>query len=189
LQDAIIANNQINPVNNFEQYERNVLDIILNSYLYQSGSFTESQINTLETIASLCPRDAGLASTIARRYLYNLCGSNLKLHGYQGCYPEYISEDLGMPEERSNHHLVRNEKTVLTVYPNPTKDGIFVQFTDQHPVELTLTDYTGKVLYKKEIQPFDTNNFIPLSLQTGLFLCQVTASSGEIYISKFQVIK
>ncbi len=81
-----------------------------------------------------------------------------------------------------------DQKSGLTVYPNPTSDGkVNVVFSDNTAVrELSLQDMSGRVV--KQVKGITANSIILDNLQTGMYTLRVVVpSTGDQVIQKIIV--
>ena len=76
----------------------------------------------------------------------------------------------------------------VKVYPNPTNDHLFVTFDNLDSVNIKLTDYTGKVVLKKQNYLINYESYIDLSfLPSGLYL--LSLNFNDKYNSVFKINK
>tara|TARA_B100001287_G_scaffold251443_1_gene232684 strand:- start:13291 stop:13779 length:489 start_codon:yes stop_codon:yes gene_type:complete len=76
----------------------------------------------------------------------------------------------------------------VKVYPNPTNDHLFVTFDNIDSVNIKLTDYTGKVVLKKQNYLINYEPYIDLSfLPSGLYL--LSLNFNDKYNSVFKINK
>lgn len=67
-----------------------------------------------------------------------------------------------------------------TVYPNPTSDGVYVEWSgdniDMKPTSIELYDVSGKLILQHDVAPESTQEYIdftPVSLNPGLYLIRM----------------
>ena len=84
----------------------------------------------------------------------------------------------------SENMLINNVK----VYPNPTNDQLFVSFDNFESANIKLTDYTGRVVLKKQNYFINHERYIDLSfLPSGLYL--LSLNFNDKYNSVFNINK
>lgn len=93
----------------------------------------------------------------------------------------------GYPKES----LIRENYNILSLYPNPTKSELSIKLNNykEGVVLLEVFDLNGKNIYNKIIEP--SNNILNFEVNenSGVYLYQITYSSGEIYTGQFTVVK
>ncbi len=97
----------------------------------------------------------------------------------QGFHQDYINIT-----SLSENMFTNNVK----VYPNPTNDQLFVSFDSFDSANIKLTDYTGKVVLKKQNYFINHERYIDLSfLPSGLYL--LSLNFNDKYNSVFKINK
>jgi hypothetical protein len=91
-------------------------------------------------------------------------------------YPvNVICSSLGIEESGNNN-------TAFLIYPNPTKDVIYFQNSDNKLIEkITITDLNGKIVLKQNNNPAEIN---VQRLKQGVYIIQIM-SEGKAFESKF----
>lgn len=100
LTTAEQINNSITPATDLESYEKTVNTIFID--FLQTGIITQSQTEQLEEIATLCPREGGMAVYKARALLPE-CVKTRITDNYTGCYP--VPTPPEVVEERADKNI------------------------------------------------------------------------------------
>ncbi len=81
----------------------------------------------------------------------------------------------------------------LTLYPNPAKDLVIVEFnlTDSRSLNLEVQDLTGKVLHSEVINTSiaGKQNLNLESISSGIYLVKVVSDKGGSWIRKLMLTK
>lgn len=87
---------------------------------------------------------------------------------------EYVINLVGMDATASTNDILKN---AVSIYPNPTKDLINIDFSDEYTIKsINLYDILGKDTGVKLI-----NNTMDVSkLSSGIYLLNIKTNSGEI---------
>jgi hypothetical protein len=74
----------------------------------------------------------------------------------------------------------------VTLYPNPTKDGLYIDFPSAGFSKVELTDLAGRVVLSQSIQPTQTSATLKTPVPSGLYLIRLVHST-KVYTSKIVV--
>ena len=94
----------------------------------------------------------------------------------------------------NSYSIVGNTKDVLIIFPNPAQNYALVQFNllGDSPVELNITDLTGRLVFEKSITTTGSGiQTVPVNLQhmkDGIYLIQVR-SGGKLLTGKVLIQK
>lgn len=79
----------------------------------------------------------------------------------------------------------------LQVYPNPAKDHISLSLPFiSTPIQINITDITGKNVYTFASQPIQTNLAIPTTeMPSGYYQISITDASGRRYSGRFLILR
>ena len=143
------------------------LSITLNIYLatFALGLFdlTETQYDSLYTIANLSPYLAGPGVYIARNML------DLNPH------------DLGLPF--SLHPDSKKIHSGVKLYPNPAKESVTIEWIGvdiPKQARIKLFDISGRLLFEKRIDITDNYSTINLGkINTGIYQLKITSLNGN----------
>lgn len=95
---------------------------------------------------------------------------------YSGGFPSSVNDQFG----KDQGHFVK-------VFPNPASDVLMLQMQDELFNHITVFDLQGHRRISSRIQ---LNKSIPLNdLPNGIYIYQLSSSSGKVNYGKFEVIK
>ncbi|KAF0196679.1 MAG: hypothetical protein FD166_2281 [Bacteroidetes bacterium] len=103
-----------------------------------------------------------------------------------------LSTQPELPVDNTYSSVV-NTVDVLTIIPNPAKDNALIQFnfSGDSPVELKMTDLTGRLIFEKSITTTgDGIQTVPVNVQhirDGIYLIQI--SSGRKFLTGKMLIQ
>jgi hypothetical protein len=182
LQAVIHQNQQITTTQVYENNEKVVNNILLNSFVNQEGSLTDGQIDTLLNIALQCPQEGGMAVYKARGMLPE-CVRSAYEETFQSCFP------VDSIEERSNAGIELSESSSgkLNLYPNPTFNEIHIPLAKNMGGVLTIVDSFGRKALQKDIAKGDSLFIIPLSFAAGIYYCSILWEDGSSQTEPFIV--
>jgi hypothetical protein len=78
-------------------------------------------------------------------------------------------------------------QSIFTLYPNPSNGQIFIQVWNPNNYAIEITENTGKVVYKTNIQITDKAS-INTSLPSGNYYLKLTDKNGTSATSGFQIL-
>ena len=132
-------------------------------------------------------------------YVWFMNGNNLGLENTQYQYTalengEYYVEvtDVNGCSAISNNQIVSNISgfkdyiPFLDIYPNPTKDKVFITMTrDAPPVHITVTDLAGKIIYDTQSDLKHTPGILEIDLSDqvpGIYIFDIKSADGRIHL-------
>jgi glucose/arabinose dehydrogenase len=90
--------------------------------------------------------------------------------------------------DTSQLNLTDFDKTVFTIYPNPTRDFFTIKnLTDSQATQLDIIDLTGKILLSRQLENSTENTIYTNQLSKGIYLISVQADNGNNYTTKLIV--
>lgn len=160
-----------------EFYKKIVNDIYLNTAARNNFVFTNDQITWLNTIAPLCPFEAGPAVYQARM-LMTFVNDTLT-------FDDYICDSTA--HFRIGKQPESNSFTFLNVYPNPARDILFVDYilSKETKGEFVLCDMAGKELIKNKLD--ENQNQITIhcdKLSVGIYLYKLLSNGTVVKTGK-----
>ena len=84
-----------------------------------------------------------------------------------------------------------NLERTLQVYPNPASDHISIDLPFiSSPIQLKITDITGKPVYEHASQPAQSSLTIPTTgLPSGYYQVCINDASGRRYLGRFFLVR
>lgn len=139
-----------------------------------------------------CMLISGTTTDTAGDYLIDYNGSAVTAQGTAsfnylqnlGVLPEYYLKVIepGNPCREAVNTAVNTviSNAAFSVYPNPTAGNITVELTGSAvPARLTVTDFTGRVVYNEQLSTNTKRTMVDLTNQSkGIYLVQVRTASG-----------
>jgi hypothetical protein len=190
LQEALILNDAVAAVNDFEQHEKTVNNIAIRQVLFQNGELTAAQVATLSSIAAECPKTDGHGVYRARGLLTG-CDAGNWSDDYAGCNPVVppVQEqvlDYGFGQRSDKKQLAAQ----ALAYPNPATDGIFVRTVSGQYGLITLQDMTGRTWREAPFTTADEVKYLDLAnVPSGVYTCAISGTNGEHQVIKVFVVK
>ena len=106
----------------------------------------------------------------------------------------FTEERMEPSTQNSSNRLLKSEldgsvllSDNIKMYPNPAKDQLFVESTDEENSEIQLTDLTGKVILKEICTKNCT--ILLVTLQNGIYLVNLYKQNSLVSTKKIVVIK
>ncbi len=167
----------------------------VNDFLFSKVSIGESldssQLNTLSTIAWLCPFRCGIGVYGARAIVENL--DTMTNHYYNCCelQTENCEEDYRL-EEKSNNQTQINDKEIYSLYPNPATNEIMFEYktNDLEQILLNLYSVSGKIIKSFKLDSGIGKLIIDTSeISNGIYFVQVIKNFELVYRQKVCIIK
>jgi len=161
--------------------------LILAKYL-KSDSLTSGQLDTLNTIASKCPKEGGMVVYSARGLLQD-CSEYLYSDDYVDCYPvpdeietEEVNEGLFLTSSSTSESSVG-----IKVFPNPVSDQLHISLIGLSGVTISLFDLDG---IQKIKEKWNTSGTMNLELlESGIYILQIESSSGILSTQKIVIFR
>jgi len=178
--------NLISPTNQ-QEIDEKVYFLILAKYL-KSDSLTSGQLDTLNTIASKCPKEGGMVVYSARGLLQD-CSEYLYSDDYVDCYPvpdeietEEVNEGLFLTSSSTSESSVG-----IKVFPNPVSDQLHISLIGLSGVTISLFDLDG---IQKIKEKWNTSGTMNLELlESGIYILQIESSSGILSTQKIVIFR
>jgi|GEM_PF-1067980 len=101
-----------------------------------------------------------------------------------------VSEDDVTCTVTSETNDLKTERT-LQVYPNPARDYISIDLPlISSPIQLKITDITGKLVYEHASQPAQSSLTIPTTgMPSGYYQVCINDASGRRYLGRFFLVR
>jgi len=176
---SFIYNNGIVTNIDFQNYERRVNTIYLNTVAVNNFAFDEEQIVELAEIAHLCPALGGTAVFKARS-LYALVNDTALYNDDGVCLEQGVMYRLSKTNS-ANEGKVLN--TPLTVFPNPTNGKFILKSKFELPlkVQIRILNSLGQVLHNELVEIKGEYEVNALNAKAGgLYFVQVFDYSGRL---------
>ena len=182
LEDALNLNNQIVTSHTHEEYEKNVNEISILRALAQGGTLSAFQIATLQDIASECPKVGGHSVYRARGLLYD-CNAGGWNDNTENCFPEPEIVRPVILDTLQGRTTPKQFFSLFSVYPNPSKDGFYVKLPSNEGGKITILDSFGKVWRLLDLR--GSEDYVEMrEAPAGVYICKITTSNGDRYITK-----
>ena len=70
----------------------------------------------------------------------------------------------------------------LNVYPNPFRDQLTIRIDspDEEMFDISITDLSGKIVYRDTKIPGNTDNILSLQLNPGMYILRVTNKERQM---------
>lgn len=178
IQQLITDNNSIVVTETFEQNEKKVNEIWLNTVALGIYSFTPVQVADLENIIFQCPKFGGKAVYMARG-LYQLMA-----------HVEYDDElNCNGIGERSSGQT-EPEAGSFQLFPNPASNLFILLLNEKMdiPATLLLTDLSGKTVQVHHL-PIGQSHFSfgVGGLPGGIYFCKITSGREQVFVQKLVI--
>lgn len=96
---------------------------------------------------------------------------------------DYVNSNPGVTLLAEN--IVKAKATnVIKVYPNPSHGNLNIEKETDDPLNVKISDLTGKVVFETIIYNAGPNNILTEELQSGIYLLEVDKERFKIVISK-----
>lgn len=177
----------INPIDSYEIYRKQVLELFLNAHLNQDGILNETQIQSLKSVISLGTNSAGMVTYLAQSFL-PICELVPLLESQMETLLQE-SEDRSF-EKRANYiPLVNQTDETVALYPNPATDHFTIALleneNDNGYMEIFAT--TGELLLTNDLH-FGENPII-CNLPNGIYAVRVYLNNGKTFDKKIIFFK
>ncbi|HBX51119.1 MAG TPA: hypothetical protein DEH02_08650 [Bacteroidales bacterium] len=169
------ANTNMVPQNIIETNYKTVINIYQSMLSQGINNFTQSQIETLESIATLCPYTDGNAVYSARTIL-SLISSEVYMNECEKPKVMANSEksiaDTHNQIENINTNLSENE--VLEIYPNPASDVLYINYSFSNESYLEIYNVLGSKLVSIRLNSGTSKKVLSLkNLSTGIYYLKI----------------
>ncbi|MCX6272137.1 MAG: hypothetical protein NTU44_13145 [Bacteroidetes bacterium] len=184
INTVLAANGNLPSGEIYEQNEKYITDIYLNTVARGIFDLTEDQISLIAEVANQCPLAGGNAVYLARS-LYALVHDTI-YDDKQLCYLAGI-KNVKQNKEKAN----RSQSFKL--FPNPAKDVVTIEWqnTSDEFVKVEFITPIGQTYYQEIISLLSGKHEINLSKwKTGVYqVCFQYANNKETYCDKLVIIK
>ncbi len=174
-------NQQVSIGFDYEENEKSINAIYLETVFIGSRSLTSVQEQTLKTIAALCPMEGGPDAVFQARALASL---------FRLPFTPVGCSTNSAGQEKSEDIAKEISSTYFSVSPNPTNSMIRAdyQFTESRERNWALSDVTGRIIYNQLTNDDGGNLIISLDkLNRGLYFL-VIRENGKVIQSE-KIIK
>lgn len=178
-------NQGIVTLRDFEEYERRINDIYLNTVAIDSLVFSDQQVADIEEIARLCPSLGGEAVYRARS-LYAIISDTAFYNDELTCLQQGVLFRLSGDKESKN-----NSNNNFKVIPNPNNGQFTLKANFEEPqiLQMRVVSALGQIVYNERVKFDIEHNFNCLfNKSQGLYFIQVLDKAGEIIFSE-KIIK
>ncbi len=175
IDTALAVNNSIDPDFSFEENQKVINDVYLNTVAKKIFSYSNYQWDYINEIAFKCPYLDGRSVYLART-LYNLRIDTM----------DFDDRDLCDLPPKLDSQSNKNESFYL--YPNPSNDQFILlcNNADTENIIVKITDLTGHEMTQRMLGESDfISLFSTETLPAGLYLCSVIQEDKVIWIQKF----
>ncbi len=157
--------------------------------LYINGIQSSTDLESLSTIANLCPQQYGNAVYEARALLQSITFVGKEYS--DSCYTNKLNARMGYDDETENSVSVA-EGVQARLYPNPNNGSFMLAYDLKNNMDATVTiiDIAGKLVYKGTIDKLDnitqinTNN-----LNNGIYFIQIAHDKTLLWTDKIVISK
>lgn len=170
VDSANSKNNSVSAENDLESYERTINAIYLETIERDIFKFNNSQKQSIEYIAGLCPLIGGEAVFKARSLL-SLYNFNFIFDDHNLCLQQGLQYRIS---KQDDHAQVL--KTALKVYPNPTSRSVTVDLQSEleGPFNLKILSLTGQTVYQlNSTLNKNTIDLESVNLSQGIYLVEL----------------
>ncbi|HBX51123.1 MAG TPA: hypothetical protein DEH02_08670 [Bacteroidales bacterium] len=185
------ANMNITPQNIIETNYKTVINIYQSILSQGINCLTQNQIETLESIAILCPYTDGNAVYSARAILSLISSDMLYKNECEMSKPDNFAE-AKIVNQTTSSPLAENNlvKETASVYPNPAKDVINISYSLINNGYFELYDLLGKKISTEVLNLSKSSMVVSLTkLQNGIYYYKITSGNEVITTSKLLIVK
>jgi parallel beta-helix repeat protein len=175
---SFIFNQGVVTQRDFQEYEKRINEIYLNTVAIDSIIFSSSQVAEIEEIARLCPSLGGEAVFKARS-LYELISDTAFYNDEITCLQQGVIFRLSQENKSSKI----NATNYFKVIPNPNNGNFKLksEISETQLIQIRIVSSLGQVVYNQKInleaeQYFDCL----LDKSQGLYFIQIFDNSGQI---------
>gem|GEM_PF-6641709 len=185
IDSVIQINDQVPVINVYEQNEKTINEIYLNTVAKGNFNFSSTQLDQLKEIALQCPLSGGNAVYKARS-LYSIVGDSL-LNDNLICFGEGLIKNTQFKPKSPER-----DNFMLDFYPNPTSDWITVYCDTHQEGNCNLFFYStlGELVFSHVINLHDYHaNMDVSSMKPGIYnitalLNGIIRNAGKLIIIK-----
>lgn len=163
-----------------EQNLKTATEIYLRTFAVGSDSLSETDVQTLHSIASTCYFQGGQAVLVARSML-NSRLNVLPVHYADSCQNAYGMQRLAQQKAE------KEAEKAIKVYPNPLEKGQPLVITNAAGSYLRIVSVSGKVVLEKTLIQAQEQLTLAERLGSGLYFVQIYEPSGKTQVEKVVV--
>ncbi len=163
-----------------EQNLKTATEIYLRTFAVGSDSLSETDVQTLHSIASTCYFQGGQAVLVARSML-NSRLNVLPVHYADSCQNAYGMQRLA---QQKAEEKVQKE---IKIFPNPLEKGQPLVITNAAGSYLRIVSVSGKVVLEKTLIQAQEQLTLAERLGSGLYFVQIYEPSGKTLVEKVVV--
>ena len=172
----------------FEENEKKVNEVYLNTIAKRNFDYSASHLSLLESVASQCPWEGGNAVFRARGMLALVQRVIINDESMCNAAKSYSNEeDKHVIEE----FIVENE--YIKLYPNPAQNYITIELQSKIDAKIEsveIFNISGQGLkYYNNISTEQLFQIELESLSEGMYICRIILSDNSIQTVKFSVVK
>ncbi len=174
----------------FEDNEKKVNEVYLNSIAKGNADYTADQLAILQFVAGQCPWDGGNAVFRARGMLALV--QRVIFNDESMCEAKSLPEDYNQGEKTVIEDIFV-ENDYLKLYPNPAQNYISIELQskiDDKIESVEIFNLNGQKL--KSFLNTSAQELLQIELESmseGMYICRVIMSDNSIQTLKFSVIK
>ena len=173
-------NAAISPVEIFQEYEKTIYGIYLETVAQEVSEFSPTQKNIVDSISAECPSTAGKGVNWARslRRIYE---------------PEYAwgVDECGESEERSAEQAAQEVKTEASrLFPNPVREVLSIHLSEPLSQEGTVSiyDVNGKMVLSEKLAAQSAEFQVNIQrLPAGIYLCEIKDGQQTVHSNRMAI--
>lgn len=180
---AQAISSSISPNNDIETNQKLINDIVINNYL-AGISYTSAQIADLRILANKCPFTDGVGVYQARVLL-----SEIDSIGTVYNNPCETGEEV---RSMTNESLMKDQNTLLMVYPNPATNQLTVKYQAEATDEVVFEIYNlmGEKVISQALNANKNEQAIAVSLlNSGVYFYKFSINGRNVKTSKLVIVK
>jgi len=184
LDSAAAINSAIVPVNYWEENEQEVNAIYLTRVAIGNFDFTETQKETLESIAALCPLAGADAVYKARSLVYSY--NPTAFFDDEGNCPTGYAYRMAKQDTVATASITETVK----LYPNPNSGmlNVFISGRTENKFLISIYNTVGQQVYTQEAAGNEFKiNLEAIDMSSGLYLLEAVNVEGN-YLAKSKFI-
>lgn len=175
---AFVFNQGIVTQRDFQEYERRINEIYLNTVAIDSIVFSSAQVAEIEEIARLCPSLGGEAVFKARS-LYELISDTAFYNDEMTCLQQGVIFRLSQEDKPSKV----SASNYFKVIPNPNNGNFKLKcnLNETQLIEVRIVSTLGQVVYHQKFN-FESEEYFDclLNKAQGVYFIQVFDNSGKM---------
>ena len=175
IPDLLSQNNALTGTVHYQQYEKAVNGIFLQTVASDVYTFTAAQQTLLDSIARQCPLSRGEAVLRARALLTIV----------QQAPINYDNETACLPANREGRHVARTGE--LRMYPNPALNMLTVDYPGAEPAELRFFNAFGQQVIRVQLSDQEVRQLDLSALQSGIYWYVLQTDTQPTIIGKLLI--